>query len=419
MVPTPTITISTLQPSIAPEPSSTTQPTVIVLPTETITSVPDHCSKQTILASDMELIQPELYTSKLIVYSSNSENNSDEIYVSNWDGQKKRDITNNPASDLNPIWSPDGKRIAFQSNRNSPLTVSCNGASDDCMYELFIVNPDGSGLKRITKGWTFYSTWSPDGKQIAFLGAFKSDLSPYPNDPFLYDIFVVNSDGSNVQNLTKSPGFYSEPIWSPDGKKIAFHSGEMATHPDSINIINSDGTNPSFYSDTQGNELAWTSDGSSLLFASAPKNFSGNDIYRLKADFSDIEQLTFTPDSHKDMIKLSPDGKWLAYHLDSSYPEDQTFCEQIRVLNTVTAQDYFVYDAEDIEQTTVDENGTVPLYSTLGFASIEWAPDSSQLLFGQYFQINMIFGDFSGAFTIQLNGTGLKHLGENGFTVQP
>jgi len=413
-------TISSTLPSSVPEPSSTIQPTAAIIPTETLTSVSNHCSQQTIPADYMGSIPPELYAGKLIAYSSDSEQNSDEIYVSNWDGQNKQNITNHPASDLNPIWSPDGKDIAFQSNRNSPLTVSCNGASDECMYELFVINPDGSGLRQITKGWTFHPTWSPDGKRIAFLGAFKSDLSPNPSDPFLYDIFVVNSDGSNVHNLTNSPGYYGEPLWSPNGKRIAFHSGELATYPKSINIINSDGISLSAFSDLQEYEMVWASDGNFLLFASQSNNSNGNDIYRLKTDLSGIEQLTFTPDYHKDMITLSPDGKWLAYHSGASYPKDQAFCDQIRVLNTATLQDYFVYNARDIEQTTVDENGNVPLYSTLSISGIVWNPDNSQLLFRQYFQIDFIFGEFSGVFTIRLDGTGLKHVNDgNGFAIQP
>ena len=74
------------------------------------------------------------------------------------DGSKPTRLTNNPAMDCWPVWSPDGKRIAFTSNR-------------DGNYEIYVMNADGSGQRNLTsnRAQDNYATWSPDGKRIAFI----------------------------------------------------------------------------------------------------------------------------------------------------------------------------------------------------------------------------------------------------------
>ncbi len=405
--------------SITPQPSKTHQPTKTVRPTQTIVPTPNVCSKQTVPTDAIGESQSDLYTDKLIAYTLDNNQGSNDIYISNWDGQHKRNITNHPADDGDPQWSPDGEYISFLSNRNSPLNFSCSGASDECKYKLFIIKPNGAGLKQITKEWTFSPSWSPNNKQIVFLGAFKSELSPNPNDPFLYDIFVVNSDGTNLRNLTNSPGYYSDPVWSPDGQQIAFQFEGMATYPPSIKIISADGTSLSAYSERQAYEMVWAPNGHSLLFATRPNNSSGNDLYKLKVDTSTLEQLTFSPHDTKETLSLSPDGKWLAYHLRSDYQQLGNMCDQVRVLNTETLKDYFVYDAKDIEKIPLNESGSTPLYFPVSISSLIWRPDSKQLIFRQGYQIPMIYGDFSDNFSIELDGSHLEHFDANVEAIQP
>jgi len=326
------------------------------------------------------------------------------IFITTGDGKKLKNIVSSPADDIGPDWSPDGKRITFESNRNGRITTQCYGAGDDCMYELFVIKPDGTGLRKLTTGWTFYPSWSPDGNQIVFLAAFKSEASPNPSDPFLYSVNIVNSDGTNLRSLTDSPGYYEESLWSPDGKKIAFHSGEMGTHPNSFNIINRDGTGLSSYPDMKGYDFVWGLDSNSLIIEARPENFSGNDLYRLKTDLSGIEQLTFTPDTFKDRFAKSPDGKWLAYHSQNSH----TSCDQIRVLDLQTLKDYFVYDANAVGEIKSTEE-EAPLPSSFSIQSIAWTPDSSQLIFQQGVDYASLFGTNVRAFIIQLDGMGLSY----------
>jgi TolB protein len=119
------------------------------------------------------------------------------------DGKDVTRLTREPAYDLHPAWSPDGKHIAFASGRTG-------------RQKLFVMNADGSGPKKITDGEFLDSwpAWSPDGKRIAFVS----------NRTGNYDIWLVNADGTGLVNLTANPAQDTAPAWSPDGKKLAFIS---------------------------------------------------------------------------------------------------------------------------------------------------------------------------------------------------
>jgi len=141
-----------------------------------------------------------------IAFVSNRDGN-DEIYVMNAeDGTNLRNLTNNPAADTFPAWSPDGRFIAFTSWRNGNA-------------EIYVMNADGSNQRRLTyhSGPDLYPTWSPDGRFIAF------NHSDFDNLLFS-DIYVINADGTNLRNLTNEPRPYEYLSWSPDGRHIAFSS---------------------------------------------------------------------------------------------------------------------------------------------------------------------------------------------------
>src|SRR3990172_8415710 len=132
-----------------------------------------------------------------IAFVSLRDGNS-EIYATNADSGPSN-LTNNPASDGGPDWSPDGSRIAFHSNREGNL-------------DIYVMNDDGSELTRLTDdaGDDSEPTWSSDGEQIAFVS--QRDGNP--------EIYVMNTAGSRQTNLTNDEESDTGPAWSPDGSAI-------------------------------------------------------------------------------------------------------------------------------------------------------------------------------------------------------
>jgi TolB protein len=134
-------------------------------------------------------------------------------------------LTNNPGDDFAPAWSPDGSQIAFVSDRDQKAGV----------YDIYIMQSDGSGVRRLTADTAldFEPAWSPDGKLIAF----RSNH----NGPA--DIYVIGVDGAGLRNLTTdAPSNEWAPDWSPDGKLIAFQTDRDGDWE--VYTMNADGSNP-------------------------------------------------------------------------------------------------------------------------------------------------------------------------------
>jgi Tol biopolymer transport system component len=117
-----------------------------------------------------------------------------EIYVMNADGSGRHKLTDNKATDGGPAWSPDGKRIAFTSNR-------------DGKFQIYVMNADGSNVQRLTQSNANDTepAWSPDGKRIVF----SSDRDGN------FEIYVMDADGRNPVRLTNLPTFDFGPAWKP------------------------------------------------------------------------------------------------------------------------------------------------------------------------------------------------------------
>jgi Tol biopolymer transport system component len=130
-----------------------------------------------------------------------------------------RPLTSNPSSgylDKEPEYSPDGERIVFVRDRR---LVDAGDPRD--LTALFVVNVDGTGLRRLTQ-WDLAvrtPSWSPDGSNIVFA---SGDLVP-PRGGRRAQVFVIGADGSGLRQLTSSAtavAFW--PSWSPDGTRIVF-----------------------------------------------------------------------------------------------------------------------------------------------------------------------------------------------------
>src|SRR6266550_2777020 len=144
-----------------------------------------------------------------------------DIYTMNADGTGVTPLTNNAFPEFDPIWSPDGKRLAF-------------GRYDGVDFEVVVINADGTGETLLTTNDfvnDFPNAWSPDGKRLAF----NSDRDGNT------DIFVMNADGTGITQLTSGDFVDDDPVWSPDGEQIAFHSTRDGGDED-VFVINADGT---------------------------------------------------------------------------------------------------------------------------------------------------------------------------------
>jgi TolB protein len=116
------------------------------------------------------------------------------------DGKERKTLTSGGINNW-PAYSPDGKRIAFCSSR-------------DGEFDLYVMNADGSEVKRLAKldGMQIRPSWSPDSKRLAFTWNREGN----------YDIHVINLDGLGLQRLTTSAERDDYATWHPDGKSIVF-----------------------------------------------------------------------------------------------------------------------------------------------------------------------------------------------------
>ncbi len=204
-----------------------------------------------------------------------------EIYVMAADGSDVQRLTRHRGVDGYPVWSPDGNQIAFVRDTDPPATGPLWPPRSQSIY---VMGSDGSNVQRLTEFTTGgYTSWSPDGERIAFEGNFDG----------IWEIYVMHSDGSNVQRLTHTPvrdAASVAPEWSPDGQKIVFDSTRDGNFE--IYVIDADGSNVQrlTYNDKVDARTAWSPDGQRIVFHSSREGNSG--IYVMDADGGNVERLT-------------------------------------------------------------------------------------------------------------------------------
>ena len=194
----------------------------------------------------------------------------------NADGSGKTRLTDNSADDKTPIWSPDGRRIAFTSNR-------------DGNFEIYVMNADGSGQTRLTDNpavdrypsWT-QGTPTPAATTVAQT---HSRIVFSSNRDGNSEIYVMNADGSGQTRLTISPGDDTEPNWSPDRRRIVFSSNRDGNWE--IYVMNADGTEQTRLTDNPAADKgpSWSPDGGRIAFMSWRDGLdAGIEIYVMNAD---------------------------------------------------------------------------------------------------------------------------------------
>jgi Tol biopolymer transport system component len=237
-----------------------------------------------------------------------------EIWVMNGDGSEPRRLTHNTTWDLSPVWSPNAKTVAFYAVQYDAL-----GRQPIAPPHVYLVNADGSDQRLLTEARARFPSWSSSGK-IAFDSG----------GPTSRDIFVINADGTGLEQLTNDPAARNiRPDWSPNGQKIAFTSRRDGN--DEIYVMNADGSDPIRLTDNPASDSApaWSPNGKQILFQS---NRDGNvEIYAMNADGSDQTRLTDYPGRDQDP-DWSPSGKTIAFERDIE-PIDEQILE-VYVMNT-------------------------------------------------------------------------------------
>ena len=250
-----------------------------------------------------------------IAFSSHRDGNS-EIYVMDADGGNLQRLTNNPDRDFHPSWSPDGKRIAFMSDRDGH--VNAHGFPS---YEIYVMDVDGGNPQNLTNDPNNDASpaWSPDGKRIVFTS--KRDGN--------YEIYVMDADGGNLQRFTNNRMADEDPSWSPDGKRIVFrarrdgHFENKFAITYEIYVMDADGGNLQRLTENRKNDWSpsWSPDGKRIAFAADRKgDWQNSQIYVMDADGGNLQRLTnnrgwdwypsWSPDSKRIAFAADRKGDW-------------------------------------------------------------------------------------------------------------
>jgi len=163
--------------------------------------------------------------------------------VVNPDGSGLTRLSPPAGGDFFPVWSPDGQKLLF--------SVVAG--------DLWVMNADGTGRAQLARGFISQYRWSPDGQRIAFLRERTTGRNIFE------DLWVMRADGKAPTRIVIGATY---PSWSPDGQRIAYASDNMGDN--GIHIVNVDGTGDIKITpaDLGGFETAWAPDGSAIAFAS-------------------------------------------------------------------------------------------------------------------------------------------------------
>ena len=271
----------------------------------------------------------------------------DQQYVMRPDGTGLKRVSNGGGKTTCGWFMPDGRKLFFASTHAADS--ACPPKPDPSKgyvwgidpFDIYTVNRDGTGLKRLTNfnTYTAEGVLSPDGKRIVFTSLKGGDL----------DIYTMNVDGTDLRQLTRQPGYDGGAWWSPDGTKIVYRAyhptdstelrqyrdllGQHMIRPNKMELwlMNADGSDQHQITNLGGANFgpSWTPDGKRIIFSSNHKNpRSGNfDLYLVNLDGSGLEQVTTNP-VFDGFPMFSPDGKkllWASNRHDSIATETNLY----------------------------------------------------------------------------------------------
>lgn len=250
-----------------------------------------------------------------------------EIYITELDGETNlRRLTVNLHQDTFPAWSPDGKKLTFDSNRLRVTGEHIN------ISDLWVMDSDGAQQTLLFKR-AGSSSWAPDSKNIVFHASASGEGVPIKNDIGSAlsdnDIFTLNIDdciagACSALNITNdSQHIDDDPDWSPDGSRIAFTSHSVLdTGQDSetaeIWTMNPDGSGRMQLTSNNEEERApsWSPDGTKILYmCRALWLGSGTDFELCVMDVESRNVVVLTNNTTPDLTpNWTPDGSKIIFH---------------------------------------------------------------------------------------------------------
>jgi Tol biopolymer transport system component len=178
-----------------------------------------------------------------IVFTSTRDGDM-EIYSMNGDGSDVKRLTNAPGPDGGPFFSADGKQIVFRGRHmnkgeewNGYSVLLKKGLWRPRALDVFVMNRDGSNMRQVTKdlgGSNWAPFFAPDGTKIIFASNMKNPKGGN------FDLYLINVDGTGLEQVTFSDTFDGFPMFSPDGKKLIFASNRHSKKPTDTNLFIAD-----------------------------------------------------------------------------------------------------------------------------------------------------------------------------------
>jgi dipeptidyl aminopeptidase/acylaminoacyl peptidase/polyisoprenoid-binding protein YceI len=227
-----------------------------------------------------------------LLFAALGDDDTEHLYTIGADGRRLRRVGHDDAVEMQPTWSPDGRRVAFSRAEDDPNAPPPS---------VTVIGANGSGRKELAVGGL--PDWSPDGHRIAFTSESGGDGTG--------KISIMAADGSAPRQFADTPTSDSEPRWSPDGRRIAVSAYGGATNDDLAVIEVGSGsfrrlTQAAGYEDSP----AWSPDGRRIAYV------KDGAIHLMGADGSGDRAITT---GRKDSApNWSPDGRRLCWVRDGN-----------------------------------------------------------------------------------------------------
>jgi dipeptidyl aminopeptidase/acylaminoacyl peptidase len=277
-------------------------------------------------------------------------------------GGEPRALTASPRHDRHPTWSPDGKWLAFESNRDGD-------------FQVYVIPTDGGEPRKLTTIATGATqpVWSPDGKHIAFISAVFPEFSDRP----FAEANASNKDKLEARERSKVKArvitrllYRHWDSWVDDKRQHLFivpvKDGAAAGEPRNLTPGDRDAV-PTSTTFASGDEFAWSPDGAELVYTATPTPAreeawsTDHNLYSVNVATRERKQLTANP-AADGCARFSPDGQWLAYRAQAraGFEADRW---QLMLRNRATGES---------RSLTAEFDSSVE--------SIAWTPDSQSLV---------------------------------------